>query len=89
MSTKKEAVTTAERESVASVSRPLFARGIETGQHFASAMSALMADLATGAVTPQQGNAICNAGGKLLKVVEMQFKYGTKDGEPRTQLKLT
>jgi hypothetical protein len=45
-------------------------------------MSALMTDLIVGAVTPQIGNAVCNAGGKLLKVVELQIKYG-KQGNPQ------
>jgi len=40
-------------------------------------MSALMSDIIEGRVTPSVGNATCNAGGKLLKVVEMQYKYGT------------
>lgn len=40
-------------------------------------MSALMSDIIAGRVTPSTGNAACNAGSKLLKVVEMQFKYGT------------
>jgi hypothetical protein len=53
------------------------ARGIKTGGDFANLMSALMSDLIEGRVTPNIGNATCNAGGKLLKVVEMQYKYGT------------
>jgi len=40
-------------------------------------MSALMTDLIEGTVAPQIGNAACNAGGKLLKIVEMEIKYGT------------
>ena len=52
-------------------------KGVTTGQDFARLMSTLMTDLISGAVTPQIGNAVCNAGGKLLKVVEMQHKYGT------------
>lgn len=40
-------------------------------------MSGLMSDLVEGRVTPQVGNAACNAGGKLLKAVEMRYKYGT------------
>lgn len=40
-------------------------------------MSALMTDLLQGEVTPGVANATVNAGGKLLKVVEMQLKYGT------------
>ena len=51
--------------------------GIRTSQDFANMMSALMSDLAEGKVTPNVANAICNAGGKLLKVVDMQQKYGT------------
>jgi hypothetical protein len=52
-------------------------RGIRTGHDFANMMSALMSDLIAGRVTPSIGNATCNAGGKLLKVVEMQYRYGT------------
>lgn len=52
-------------------------KGIKTGSDFAQLMSALMSDLIEGRVTPNVGNATCNAGGKLLKVVEMQYKYGT------------
>lgn len=43
-------------------------------------MSALMSDLIEGRITPSVGHATCNAGGKLLKVVELQYKYGTKGG---------
>lgn len=52
-------------------------KGIKTGHDFACLMSALMSDLIEGRLSPNVGNATCNAGGKLLKVVEMQFKYGT------------
>lgn len=38
-------------------------------------MSALMSDLIEGSLPPEVGNAVCNAGGKLLKVVEMRFRY--------------
>jgi len=49
-------------------------------------MSALMSDLIEGSVAPQVGNATCNAGGKLLRIVELQYKYGTtnKDGKSKT-----
>lgn len=40
----------------------------------------MMGDIISGRVTPSVGNAACNAGGKLLKVVEMQYKYGTQNG---------
>lgn len=44
---------------------------------FGNFMSALMSDLIDGRVAPQVGNAACNAGGKLLRIVELQYKYGT------------
>lgn len=61
-------------------------QGIKTSHDFANLMSALMSDLIEGRVAPNVGNATCNAGGKLLKVVEMQYKYGTagKNGTPKT-----
>jgi hypothetical protein len=40
-------------------------------------MSALMSDLIDGSITPSVGNAAVNAGGKLLKITEMQLRYGT------------
>lgn len=42
-------------------------------------MSALISDIIEEKVTPSVANAACNAGGKLLKVVEMQMKYGKRD----------
>jgi hypothetical protein len=62
-------------------------KGIKTANDFANLMSALMSDLLDGRVTPSIGNATCNAGGKLLKVVEMQYKYGTQGpGQNKTLL---
>ena len=49
--------------------------GITSGVDFARIMSALMSDVIEGAITPDIANATCNAGGKLLKVVEMQYKF--------------
>lgn len=54
-------------------------RGIKTSPDFSLFMSCLMSDLISGAVSPGVGNAACNAGGKLLKVVEMQMRYGTSN----------
>jgi hypothetical protein len=51
-------------------------RGISTGHQFSALMSAIMSDLLSGAVTPGVANATCNAGGKLLKMVELNLKYG-------------
>lgn len=59
--------------------------GIKTGTDFANLMSTLMSDLISGRITPQTGNAVCNAGGKLLKIVEMKHKYGKTSSEQQQQ----
>lgn len=66
-------------------SMDIASRGVNTGGQFAMLMSALMSDLIDGRITPSVGNAVCNAGGKLLKVVEMQQRWGTQktEGGPR------
>ena len=52
-------------------------KGIDTAKDFASLMSAVMSDVLDGSLSPQIANAVTNAGGKLLKVVEMQHKYAS------------
>jgi hypothetical protein len=51
-------------------------------------MSALIGDVLTGAVTPQVCNAAVNAGGKLLKIVDMQHRYGVANLEGQKDLRL-
>lgn len=53
-------------------------RGIRTSRDFRDFMSALMSDVISGAVTPNVTNAACNAGGKMLKMVDLEYKYATK-----------
>lgn len=50
--------------------------GIKTGGHFAGLMSALMSDVIEGSISPGVANAAVNAGGKLLKAVELTIKFG-------------
>jgi hypothetical protein len=50
--------------------------GINTAQQFSALMSAIMSDLLEGSIQPAIANATCNAGGKLLKMVELNQKYG-------------
>ena len=67
-------------------------RGVKTSGQFAELMSALMGDIAMGRIGPSHANALCNAGGKLLKIVEMQHRYaGGKIGVngEKPQLMLT
>lgn len=53
-------------------------------------MSCLIADVLTGTISTSVSNAAVNASGKLLKAVEMQYKYGPpvgRDGiRPELQL---
>lgn len=51
-------------------------------------MSALMSDLLEGRVDAKTTNAVCLAGGKLLKVVEMEHKYGKKPDEQARTINL-
>lgn len=61
---------------------------VKTGKDFADLMSNLMSDLLAERVTPRVGTAVCNAGGKLLKVVELQFKYGTTTANGKQDISL-
>lgn len=45
-----------------------------------------MEDLIAGRITPAVANATCNAGSKLLKVVEMQYRYGSAAPDGRRLL---
>lgn len=65
-------------------------RGIRSSDDFSNLMSALMSDLIEGNVTASVGNATCNAGGKLLKMVDMTYKYGNPTGNanPRKTLRI-
>lgn len=65
-------------------------RGVKTAEDLAAIMSSLISDIIAGRVTPVVANAACNASGKLLKVVELQCKYGTPTAIPGERtLKLT
>lgn len=87
MSKKNVLAMPAQKDQSASIPRSLeiASNGVNTGGQFAMLMSTLMSDLIDGRITPSVGNAVCNAGGKLLKVVEMQQRWGTQkvEGGPR------
>jgi hypothetical protein len=67
-------------------SRPIAERGIKTAADMAAYMSAMISDVTCGSITPKLCNAACNAGGKLLKAVEMQYKFGTQNGSYKGRL---
>ena len=51
-------------------------------------MSRMISDMLAEKVPTDVGNAVCNAGGKLLKVVELQFKYGNADEQGKKDIHL-
>lgn len=79
--TRKRAAKGGKAESEAEVvsARPkslaVAAGGIRTTADFADFMSTLMTDVVDGRVTPAICNAACNAGGKLLRIVELQMRH--------------
>jgi hypothetical protein len=56
-------------------------KGVKTSKDFGNLMCALISDVIDGSISPVVANAACNAGGKLLKVVEMEHKYGGFNGK--------
>lgn len=52
-------------------------------------MSALMADIADGTVKPSIANAIVNAGSKLLRIMDLERRYGQEDRDGSRKLNLT
>lgn len=64
-------------------------RGVDTATQFKGLMSALMSDVIEGKVAPQIVNAACNAGGKLLKTVELERRFAPRASEAGAALSLT
>jgi hypothetical protein len=56
-------------------------KGIRNSRDFANMMSGLLSDIVEGKIAPSVANAACNAGSKLLKVSEMEYKYGQTSQE--------
>ena len=73
-----QAVAQADPKSV-----KLASKGVHTSREFPALMSAIMSDVLSGALGPNVATAACNAGGKLLKVVEMQYRYGKGNNEEK------
>lgn len=73
---ERSAAKGSEKVSQKSATVVVSKRGIRVGTDFADLMAALLTDLPSNLIAPNVANAMCNAGGKLLKIVEMQHKYG-------------
>lgn len=65
------------------------ARGIRTAGDYAQFMSDLMSDIVEDRIAPETANAACTAGANLLRVVEMEFRYGIRGKDGARQLLLT
>ena len=73
----------AERDSLVNpISARLATNGVHTGQQFADLMSAIMADLLSGEISPGQAQAACGAAGTLMRMVELQYRFKRTAGMP-------
>ena len=64
--------------------------GINNSRQFTEVFSGLIVDLAEQKMTASIANAMCNAGGKLLKMVELEIRYGQQvPGEGRRLLTIS
>lgn len=59
--------------------------GLSDSRKCANVLGAITLDVLSSRIPPQVGNTACNAIGKLLKLKEMEIKYGTAGaaGEPK------
>lgn len=58
---------------------PIAAKGIKSSGDVKSLMAAIIPDILEGTVNVQTAGAVCNAAGKLIKMVELELKYGGGD----------
>lgn len=65
-------------QSQPSRSAPIAIRGIKTSRQFAAFTSELLADLASGNIDPQLASAMSHVSGKLLKICDMEYRYGKR-----------
>lgn len=56
--------------------------GVRTAQDFAQFMSAVMGDVIAGRLSTAKAAAATRSGAALLKVIEMQYKYGSETEQP-------
>lgn len=57
----------------------LSTKGMSTSRDCANVLAAIALDVGLQQMTPQTGNTMCNAIGKLLKLKEMEIKHGIAD----------
>lgn len=86
MSTASEKVVTGSEVVPAEPATPnclaIGERGIRTAQDFAQFMSAMMGDVISGRLGTGKAATATRSGVALLKVIEMQYKYGSETEQP-------
>lgn len=94
MSAKSQKIIKAARNGKESLAAKKDAQCLKFSRHgvkdvddFSGLMSSMMSDLIEGKISPQIGNAVCNAGGKLLQAVGMQLRH-SKNKVRTTSLQL-
>lgn len=80
---KKSATNPRSISKAKATSRPIptslliSSKGIKTANDYAAYMAAMLHDLTNGAITPEVGTVCYKVGSSLLRVVELQHKYGS------------
>lgn len=59
----------------------LATEGLADSRRCANVLGAIALDVGLQRITPQTGNTMCNAIGKLLKLKEMEIKHGTAEAD--------
>ncbi len=62
-----------------------FLAGVKDYKDFNRAFSALLGDVASGAIVPTKCNSICNVGAKMLRATEMAYRLGMIDKKTKQQ----
>lgn len=57
-------------------------RGVRTAQDFAQFMGAMMGDVISGRLSTGKAAAATRSGAAMLKVIEMQYRYGSETELP-------
>ena len=63
-------------------------KGIKSSSDFCEFYAAMISDVVSGQMTPQQANAACNGGDKIIKMLDLERKYGTRPDSPRRSMRL-
>lgn len=77
------------KTTVPTASARIAADGITSSNNFGKLMSAIISDVLNNRISTDVANAACNAGGKMLKCIELRFKYGSSQVPEPKPLSLT